>query len=312
MTAASMTIDGSPAPAGQTFAVINPATGRVHEQAPDCSPGQLDAAFAAAAQAYQGWKANESARREVMLAAAQAMFAAADDIGAILVAEQGKPLADARAEAIGAGVWLKYFARLEMPREVIQDDERAFTEVVRRPLGVVAAITPWNYPVMLAAWKIAPALLAGNTIVLKPSPFTPLATLRMGEILAGVLPPGVLNVVSGGDDLGRRMTAHPVPRKISFTGSVAAGRHVAATAAPDLKRITLELGGNDPAILLDDVDPSAIASRLFWGAFQNNGQVCSAIKRVYAPRRLYDDVVEALAAQARSATQGECSKTPPK
>lgn len=308
MSAPAMTIYGSPAPAGQTFAVINPATGRLHEQAPDCSPEQLDAAFAAAARAYRDWKTNESARRELMLAAAQAMFAAADDIGAILVAEQGKPLADARAEVIGAGVWLKYFARLEMPREVIQDDERAFTEVVRRPLGVVAAITPWNYPVMLAAWKIAPALLAGNTMVLKPSPFTPLATLRMGEILAEVLPPGVLNVVSGGDDLGRRMTAHPVPRKISFTGSVAAGRHVAATAAPDLKRITLELGGNDPAILLDDVDPAAIASRLFWGAFQNNGQVCSAIKRVYAPRRLYDDIVEALAAQARSAKVGDGSQ----
>jgi acyl-CoA reductase-like NAD-dependent aldehyde dehydrogenase len=308
VSAPAMTIYGSPAPAGQTFAVINPATGRVHEQAPDCSPEQLDAAFAAAARAYRDWKTNESVRRELMLAAAQAMFAAADDIGAILVAEQGKPLADARAEVIGAGVWLKYFARLEMPREVIQDDERAFTEVVRRPLGVVAAITPWNYPVMLAAWKIAPALLAGNTMVLKPSPFTPLATLRMGEILAEVLPPGVLNVVSGGDDLGRRMTAHPVPRKISFTGSVAAGRHVAATAAPDLKRITLELGGNDPAILLDDVDPAAIASRLFWGAFQNNGQVCSAIKRVYAPRRLYDDIVEALAAQARSAKVGDGSQ----
>jgi acyl-CoA reductase-like NAD-dependent aldehyde dehydrogenase len=207
VTAASMTIDGSPAPAEQTFGVINPATGRVYEQAPDCLPEQLDAAFVAAARAYRNWKADESMRREVMLAGAAAMFTAADEIGAIFVAEQGKPLADAKGEAIGAGAWLKYFARLEMPREEIQDDDRAFTEVVRRPLGVVAAITPWNYPVMLAAWKIAPALLAGNTMVLKPSPFTPLATLRMGEILAGVLPPGVLNVVSGGDHLGRRMTA---------------------------------------------------------------------------------------------------------
>jgi acyl-CoA reductase-like NAD-dependent aldehyde dehydrogenase len=308
VTAASMTIDGSPAPAEQTFGVINPATGRVYEQAPDCLPEQLDAAFAAAARAYRNWKADESMRREVMLAGAAAMFTAADEIGAIFVAEQGKPLADAKGEAIGAGAWLKYFARLEMPREEIQDDDRAFTEVVRRPLGVVAAITPWNYPVMLAAWKIAPALLAGNTMVLKPSPFTPLATLRMGEILAGVLPPGVLNVVSGGDHLGRRMTAHPVPRKISFTGSVAAGRHVAAAAAADLKRITLELGGNDPAILLDDMDPAAIAGRLFWGAFQNNGQVCSAIKRVYAPRRLYAEVVEVLAAQARAAKVGDGSR----
>jgi acyl-CoA reductase-like NAD-dependent aldehyde dehydrogenase len=307
MASAPMTIDGEPVPGAGTFEVINPATGAVHDRAPDCSREQLDAAFGSAARAYPGWKADEDMRRSVLREAAAAMFAAAPELGPVLMAEQGKPLGEASAEAIGAGVWLKYYANLSLPREVIQDDKRAFAEVVRRPLGVVAAITPWNFPIVLASWKIAPALLAGNTMVLKPSPYTPLATLRMGEILARVLPPGVLNVVSGGDELGAWMTSHPVPRKISFTGSVATGKQVAAAAAPDLKRVTLELGGNDAAILLDDVDPAAIASKLFWGAFQNNGQVCSAIKRVYAPRRIYGAVVEALAEQARAARSGEGS-----
>ena len=307
MASPPMTIAGQPVAGPGTFGVINPATGGETGHAPDCSPEQLDAAFESAARAYRGWKADEQLRREALRAAADAMFAAAPELGPVLSAEQGKPLSEASAEAIGAGVWLKYYAKLDLPREVIQDDKRAFAEVVRRPLGVVAAITPWNFPIVLASWKIAPALLAGNTMVLKPSPYTPLATLRMGEILASVLPPGVLNVVSGGDELGTRMTSHPVPRKISFTGSVAAGKKVAAAAAPDLKRVTLELGGNDPAILLDDVDPAAIASKLFWGAFQNNGQVCSAIKRVYAPRRIYGAVVEALAQEARAAKVGEGS-----
>ncbi|RFU38614.1 aldehyde dehydrogenase family protein, partial [Actinomadura logoneensis] len=251
------------------------------------------------------WRADEQARREALRAAADVLFTRSEEIGRVITLEQGKPLRDAALEAVGAGVWLKYFAGLELPREVIQDDAAAFVEVVRRPLGVVAAITPWNYPLLLAAWKLGPALLAGNTVVLKPSPYTPLSSLLLGEALRGVLPPGVLNVVSGGDELGAWMTAHPVPRKISFTGSVATGKRVAAAAAPDLKRVTLELGGNDPAILLDDVDPEAVADRLFGAAFMNNGQVCSAVKRVYAPESIYDDVVEALAARARAAKVGD-------
>jgi acyl-CoA reductase-like NAD-dependent aldehyde dehydrogenase len=307
MAELSMTIDGTAVPTADTFDVINPATGKAHAQAPECSKEQLDAAFESAQKAYRDWKADEKLRRGLLLKAADAMFAAAGELGSILMAEQGKPLSEASTEGFAAGIWFQYYANLEVPREVIQDDDNAFAEVVRRPLGVVAAITPWNFPLILASWKIAPALLAGNTMVLKPSPFTPLATLRMGEILRDVFPPGVLNVVSGGDDLGKWMTSHPVPRKISFTGSVATGKHVAMSAAPDLKRVTLELGGNDPAIILDDVDPAAIADKLFWGAFQNNGQVCSAIKRVYVPERLYDGVVEALAEKARSVKVGEGS-----
>ena len=296
-----MTIDGQAVPAEQTFGVINPATGEVFAQAPECSREQLDAAMESAHKAQLSWKTDAAARTEALLAAADAVDAAAGELGPLLTAEQGKPVAQAITETKGVALWLRHFARLDLPREVIQDDERVFAEVVRRPVGVVAAITPWNFPLSMAAWKFAPALRAGNTVVVKPSPYTPLATLRLGEVLRDVLPPGVLNIVSGSDELGGWMTAHPLVRKISFTGSVATGKKVAAAAAPDLKRVTLELGGNDPAIVLDDVDTEEVAAKLFWSAFRNSGQVCIAVKRVYVPERLHDDLVDALAAKARAA-----------
>ncbi len=301
----TMTIGGDRRAAATTFGVINPATGEVHAEAPDCSKEQLDEAMDAAAKAYIDWRTDEDARRDALRQAAAAMFGAGAELGPILTREQGKPLSQANVECLGAGMWLQYFADLEVPREVIQDDDNAYAEVVRRPMGVVAAITPWNYPLILASWKIGPALRAGNTMVLKPSPFTPLATLKMVELLNQVLPPGVLNVVSGGDELGKWMTSHPTPRKVSFTGSVQTGKHVAASAAPDLKRVTLELGGNDPAIVLDDVDPAAVAEKLFAGAFGNSGQICSAIKRVYVPESMQDDIVDALAERANAAKFGD-------
>jgi acyl-CoA reductase-like NAD-dependent aldehyde dehydrogenase len=301
----TMTIDGQPTPTAGTFDVLNPATGEVYAQAPECSKEQLDAAMESSAKAYRDWKADEGARRDALRQAAGILLGSSQEVAPILTAEQGKPISDANIEIIAAGMWLQYYADLEVPREVIQDDDSAFAEVVRKPLGVVAAITPWNFPVTLASWKIAPALLAGNTMVLKPSPYTPLSTLKIGELLRDVFPPGVFNVVSGGDGLGAWMTSHPVPRKVSFTGSVATGKKVAAAAAPDLKRVTLELGGNDPAILLDDVDPADVADRVFRAAFANNGQICSAVKRVYVPEAMYDDVVEAMATQARSQKVGD-------
>ncbi|MFF4116454.1 aldehyde dehydrogenase family protein [Streptomyces sp. NPDC001714] len=301
----TMTIGGEGVTSTGTFGVVNPATGEVWAEAPDCSPGQLDEALGAARDAQPGWAADQAARRTALHAAADLLMARVADIAPVLTAEQGKPLKEAAEEVFGFGYWLKYFADLELPREILQDDASAFVEVVRRPVGVVAAITPWNFPLVLASWKVAPALLAGNTVVLKPSPYTPLATLKAGELLAEVLPPGVLNVVSGGDELGARLTEHEIPRKISFTGSVATGKTIAAAVAPDLKRITLELGGNDPAILLDDIDPESVADRLFTAAFANNGQVCAAVKRVYAPRSLYPRVVEALAERARRANVGD-------
>ena len=299
-----MTINGAPAAAEATFGVINPATGDVFDEAPDCTREQLDAAMEGAATAFRTWRRDEAARRDLLGACSDAINSHADELARVLTREQGKPLVKAAGEIAGAARWFSYTAGLEIPVEVALDNDRVRVEVRRRPHGVVAAITPWNYPVSLAVWKVAPALLAGNTIVLKPSPFTPLATLRLGEILRDVLPTGVLNVVSGGNALGAWMTSHPAVRKISFTGSVATGKLVAAAAAPDLKRVTLELGGNDPAIVLTDVDVARTAKRLFWGAFENCGQVCSAIKRVYVPESLYEQMVAHLAEMARSVRVG--------
>ena len=300
-----MSVGGSTTDAEATFGVINPATGEVFAQAPECSRSQLDAAFDSAQKAFDAWRDDEDQRRKALLVMADVLMGSIGELAPLLTSEQGKPLADAQFEVFAAGMWCQYFANLETPALTIQDDQDAFVQVVRRPLGVVAAITPWNFPLILAFWKIAPALLAGNTLVIKPSPFTPLTTLKAVELLQDTVPAGVLSAVSGGDDLGAWMTSHPVPRKVSFTGSIETGKKVALAAAPDLKRVTLELGGNDPAIVLDDADPALVARAIFAGAFNNNGQVCSAIKRVYVPASIHDEVVDALAAHARATKVGD-------
>jgi acyl-CoA reductase-like NAD-dependent aldehyde dehydrogenase len=305
VTTFAMTIDGKPVAGESSFPVINPATGSPFAEAPECSRGELDHAMASAHAAGKSWRRDEARRRQVLIACADAIQARAGELAPILTREQGKPLARAAEEILGCAVWFRVTAGLQIPVEVLRDDAEARIEIRRRPYGVVGAITPWNFPVLLAVWKIAPALLAGNTVVLKPSPFTPLATLKLGEILRDVVPAGVLNVVSGGDALGAWISSHPVVRKISFTGSVATGKKVAASAAPDLKRVTLELGGNDAAIVLDDADPQAVVPKLFWGAFANSGQVCSAIKRVYVPDALYEPIAQGLAELARGVKVGD-------
>ena len=288
-----------------TFDVINPATGKVFAQAPAVTTKQLDVVFASADRAFHEWKRNEKARQTALFAAADAIDAASAELSAILTAEQGKPLADSQMEVAICSLWLRYYAALEMPRELVQDDDKGYAEVFRVPMGVVAAVTPWNFPLILAMTKIAPALRAGNTIVVKPSPYTPLSSLVLGRVLRGVFPDGVLNIVSGPDPLGNSFTTHPVPRKISFTGSTATGRKVMSSAVNDLKRFTLELGGNDPAILLEDVNVAEVAETLFWGAFANCGQVCMAVKRVYAHEKIHAQLVEALAAIAKSVKVGD-------
>jgi acyl-CoA reductase-like NAD-dependent aldehyde dehydrogenase len=293
----AMSIGGAAVAAKQTFGVVDPATGEVFADAPACSREQLDDAMAAA-RAARDWGTGDEARVTALGKAADAVTAARDELAPILAQEQGKPLQAAAFEVAETARWLSASAGLQVPREVAQDDERGYATVERRPLGVVAAITPWNFPLLLAGWKLGPALRAGNTVVLKPSPFTPLSSLALGEVLNQVLPPGVVNVVSGGDDLGGWMTGHPSVRKISFTGSVATGKLIAAAAAPDLKRYTLELGGNDAAIVLPDADVESIGRRLFWGAFINNGQICAGIKRILVPEALHDDLVEVLASWA--------------
>jgi acyl-CoA reductase-like NAD-dependent aldehyde dehydrogenase len=300
-----MTIDGKAVGAEAAIDVINPATGEIFARAPDCSREQLDAAMESSQAAFKSWSRDEAARRRALLACADALKEAAPEAGRVLTREQGKPLQKAIGELIGASVWFQVTAGLEIPVEVVQDDASARIEVRRRPFGVVGAITPWNFPVLLGVWKIAPALLAGNTVVIKPSPYTPLSTLRVGEILRDVLPPGVLNVVSGGDALGAWITEHPAVRKVSFTGSVATGKRVAAAAAPDLKRVTLELGGNDAAIVLPDANPDAIADKLFWGAFDNSGQICSAVKRVFVHEDLFTRVRDTLTERAKAVKMGD-------
>jgi acyl-CoA reductase-like NAD-dependent aldehyde dehydrogenase len=299
-----MTIAGNAAATERTFDEVDPATASVFAAAPDCTPRQLDEAFAAALAAFEEWRRDECERRRALRDAAAAVRDAADDIGRLLTREQGKPLAEAVGETQAMASTFEYYAGLELPSGEVRTFPTAVVEVSRQPLGVVAAITPWNFPLSLASWKLAPALLAGNTVVAKPSPYTPLSTLRVGEVLRDVFPPGVLSVVTGRDELGAWMTAHPTPRKITFTGSVGVGKKVAAAAAPDLKRLTLELGGNDAAIVLEDADVGTIADRLFWGAFSNNGQTCCAVKRLYVPRALHDDVVEVLTERARTVRVG--------
>ena len=302
MTDFTMTIAGEESRGAGWLPVTNPATGEPFADAPQCAPVDLDRAIESARAAFRAWARDEPARRTALVAAADAVQRAGPELARVLTDEQGKPLAQALREVLGASAILRGVAGLDIPVEVLEEKPRV--ELRRRPYGVVAAIAPWNYPLLIAANKVAPALLAGNTVVLKPSPFTPLSTLKLGEILRRVLPPGVLQVVSGGDDLGRAMTEHSAVSKITFTGSVATGKKVAAAAASDLKRVTLELGGNDPAIVLGDCDARKIARSLFWGAFTNSGQVCTAIKRVYVDESILTPLVEAVADVARRVKMG--------
>ena len=289
---------------GERLAVLDPATGEAFDQAPDQQPGELDAVVDRARQAWPGWRADRAARTSALLAAADAVEAAGADLAPLLTREQGKPLAEAHAEVARTAARLRYFAELDPGTQPITDGRPVRSRIRWRPIGPVAAIVPWNFPLQLASAKFAPALAAGNTVVLKPSPFTPLATRLLGSVLSTALPEGVLTVVTGREPLGARLAAHPGIRHVTFTGSIPTGRAVAQGAAASLARVTLELGGNDAAILLEDVDPERIADRLFWSAFRNCGQVCMAVKRVYAPARLYAQVVEALAERAKGVVVG--------
>ncbi|MER7054742.1 aldehyde dehydrogenase family protein [Streptomyces sp. NPDC000351] len=293
-------------PGGRTarLAVVDPATGEAFDDAPDQRPDELDAVVGRADRAWHGWRADPAARTTALRSAADAVEAAGDDLARLLTREQGKPLAESYAEVARTAARLRYFAGLAPRARRIVDGRPVRSELRWRPLGPVAAIVPWNFPLQLAAAKFAPALAAGNTMVLKPSPFTPLATRLLGSVLAAVLPEGVLTVVTGRAPLGARLASHPGIRHVTFTGSVSTGRSVAEAAAVSLARVTLELGGNDAAVLLDDVDVDRIADRLFWAAFRNCGQVCMAVKRVYAPARIHAEVVEALAHRAKTVVVG--------
>lgn len=302
----SMTIAGASVTSAEEIDVFNPATGEAFASAPNCSREQLDAAVIAASDAFKGWKAlSIEDRANLLVESGDAILAHTEDLARLFTREQGRPIGGARNEIMMAGNWLKIAAQMRPPIHVSEDSDTQFIETHYVPLGVVCAIAPWNFPVNLAIWKVAPALLAGNTMVLKPSPFTPLCTLKIGEILQSVLPAGVLNVVSGDDRLGPWMTAHPGFAKISFTGSTETGKRVMESAARDLKALTLELGGNDAAIVMPDVDVDAVAEKIFFGAFFNTAQICVATKRLYIHTSVYDALRDRLVAIAKAAKVGD-------
>ncbi|WP_395710172.1 aldehyde dehydrogenase family protein [Reyranella sp.] len=296
MDSFNLLIDGRLVAGDATMPVVNPATEEVLVQCPRASVDQLNKAVAAAKAAFPGWAATPiGERRKAIVRMAEVIEKNSGELARILTQEQGKPIGDATAETLGMAGFFRYFASLDLPMRVIEDSAGRKVEAHRRPLGVVGAIIPWNFPLLILAFKLPPALLAGNTLVVKPAPTTPLASLKFAELVADILPPGVLNFVTDANDLGDALTHHPDVRKISFTGSTATGRKVMASAAETLKRITLELGGNDAGVVLDDAKPKTVAKGIFDGAFQNSGQVCLAIKRLFVHESIYDEMCDELA-----------------
>jgi acyl-CoA reductase-like NAD-dependent aldehyde dehydrogenase len=301
----TMTIDGGDAVTRATFTVVNPATEEVIALAPDCTREELDAAVAGAARAFPGWSAlGHEKRQRAVLDFARAVERHRDALADLLVLEQGKSRERAIGEINASLAYARAFSQMALDVEILEDSSERRIELHRRPLGPVAAIFPWNYPVLLAFWKLAPALLTGNTVILKPSPLAPLTALRLGEIARGMFPAGVLSVVSG-EEAGAWLASHPGIRKVAFTGSIATGKKVMSEASPTLKRLTLELGGNDAGIVLPDFNLAQMAKDLFWAAFSNCGQVCAGLKRLYVPDALYDDVCEALADIANKVIVGD-------
>ncbi|PKO32682.1 MAG: aldehyde dehydrogenase [Betaproteobacteria bacterium HGW-Betaproteobacteria-7] len=309
----SMTIGGQAVAASRAYAVINPASGEAFAQVPAGEVAHLDAAVAAARAAFPTWSRTADSERQALVHALAGLLETnMPELMQLVTKETGKPLGGlngvgAGMEVGGAIAWTHVTADLELPVEVIQDNAEARIEVHRKPLGVVGSITPWNWPLMIAIWHIMPALRAGNTVVLKPSELTPAATLRFGELANSVLPSGVLNVISAEREagVGEAMASHPGIDKIVFTGSTPTGRRIMASAAGNLKRLTLELGGNDAGIVLPDVDLKEVAGKLFAVTFHNNGQTCACLKRLYVHDSIYEPLCQELARLARAAVVGD-------
>lgn len=299
------TIDGRGEGSDRQFNVVDPATEGVFARCPDASRIQLDRAVEAAGRALVDWSGLSYAeRREALHRLADEIRSRTEEIVHVLVREQGKPRPEALDEVVRSAGLFEAMCTHEPQVKVLAETPRRIVQGYK-PIGVVAAITPWNMPLLLAARKVAHALFAGNTVILKPSPYTPLSSLMIGAAARETLPAGVLNVLAGGNELGVWMTQHEGIHRIAFTGSVPTGKAILSSAAATLKRVTLELGGNDPAIVLDDADLDATAAGIFRAAFLNAGQICMAVKRVYAPTSLYEPLVERLTAIAMRQKLGD-------
>lgn len=300
MSKFKLLIGGKLVPGAAALDVVNPATEEILAACPRADRTQFEAAVAAAKAAFRAWSSLPlKERAKTLLRLADVIEARQAEFARLLTEEQGKPLSNAALEVTFTLVMLRYYASLKLPEVTLKEDLTTRILEQRTALGVVAAIVPWNLPLLLLAVKIAPALVAGNTVVAKPAPTTPLTTLLLGELCAEIFPAGVLNIVVDHNDLGDVLTSHPDVAKVAFTGSTATGKKVVQSAAGTLKRLTLELGGNDAAIVLDDADPKVVAPKIFAGAMGNSGQVCLAIKRVYVHDSLYDQMCEELARLAR-------------
>ena len=291
------------------FELINPSTGEAYATAPVSGKAEVDAAVQSAAEAFEEWRDTTPAERSLaLIRIADSIEARAEELVAAESKNTGKPVALTISEEIPPMVdQIRFFAGAARNLEGRSAGEymRGFTSFIRRePIGVCAAVTPWNYPMMMAVWKFAPALAAGNTMVLKPSDTTPVTTLLLAELMSEHLPHGVFNVITGDRDTGRTLVSHPVPQMVSITGSVRSGKEVAAAAAPDLKRVHLELGGKAPVIVFDDADPAKAAEAIAIAGYFNAGQDCTAATRVLAGPRVHDEFVGALVEQAKGQTVG--------
>jgi len=301
-----MLINGALVDAPTTFGVINPSTGEVFAQVPDVTREQTNEAVAAAKEAYKSWKnSSYEERKAVVDKLIEVTTANMADLCSCLVREQGKPMSGAQFEVGGCCAFLGGFSGLKVEDKVVVDNETEKVIEMHVPLGVVAGIVPWNFPLMMAVWKIGEALMTGNTIVIKSSPFTPLVTNLWGELVAAHIPNGVVNILSGGNDAGAWLVEHKDVAKISFTGSVATGKKIQAAAAGTLKRVTLELGGNDAAFVLDDAKPEEAAPAILQHAMANSGQVCIAVKRCYVPRSKYEIYIEEFKKAAATCKVGD-------
>ena len=304
-----MLIDGELVEGATTFDVVNPATGTSFAHCPKADRAMIDRAVAAAKRAFPAWSATPIEERAALVdKLADALEARAGEFVSLLTSEQGKPLDQAMFEMMGSIYTLRAFAAMRVEPKTLRDEGGNTVIEHRTPLGVVAAITPWNFPVILLINKLGPALVTGNTMVAKPAPTTPLTSLLLGEICRDILPAGVVNIVCDQNDLGEALTTHPDVDKVAFTGSTATGKKVMAAAAQGVKRVTLELGGNDAAIVLDDVNPRQVAQKVYGGAMANAGQICVAIKRAYVPEPMYDEFCDELARLAREAVVDDGAK----
>ena len=300
-------LDQVTAYSGPTRTIMDPATGGTVGEAPVHDLEYLERTVAAAQAAQPAWAAlGHQGRSEALLKAADAVERSAEELAQLLSREQGKPLngPNARFEVGACAAWLRAAATIRLETETVVDDGETRAVLHYKPIGVVAAIGPWNWPMMIAVWQFAPALRMGNTVVVKPSGNTPLSVLALIEVINEALPEGTLSALSCGREVGARLTEHPAVGKIMFTGSTAAGRAIIKSSADTVKRLTLELGGNDAGIVLPDADPQAIAEDLFWGAFINTGQTCAALKRLYVHNDIYDAVCEELTKVAAAMPMG--------